>query len=102
MWHEGQYSPPYAKGGRPPKANQVGKPSTNPTTRWVFRYMSKYSAYSVPLAKNSTMSLSETAECGYSPSHREERQMCQEQHLSEQSAWNRFLDTRRVELDFEA
>jgi hypothetical protein len=38
----------------------------------------------------------------YNPSHREERQMSQEQQLRERSAWNRFLDTRRVELDFEA
>ena len=37
----------------------------------------------------------------YNPSHREERQMSQEQQLREQSAWIRFLDTRRVELDFE-
>jgi hypothetical protein len=64
--------------------------------------MSKCSAYSVPLTKNSTMSLSETAECRYNPSHREERQMGQEQQFREQSAWNRLLDTRWVELDFEA
>ena len=64
--------------------------------------MSKCSAYSVPLTKNSTMSLSETAECRYNPSHREELQMSEEQQLREQSAWNRFLNTRRVDLDFEA
>ncbi len=38
----------------------------------------------------------------YNPSHREERQMSQEQQFTEQSAWNRFLDTRRVEPDFQA
>jgi hypothetical protein len=43
--------------------------------------MSKCSAHSVSLTKNSTMSLSETAECGYNPSHREERHLSQEQQL---------------------
>jgi hypothetical protein len=42
----------------------------------------------------------------YNSSHREELQMSEEmseeQQLREQSAWNRFLDTRRVNLDFEA
>jgi hypothetical protein len=38
----------------------------------------------------------------YNSSLREERQMSQEQQLREQSAWNRFLNTPRVELDFEA
>jgi hypothetical protein len=55
-----------------------------------------------PPYQNSTMSLSETAECGYNPSHREELQMSQEQQLREQSTWNRFLNTPRVNLDFEA
>jgi hypothetical protein len=38
----------------------------------------------------------------YNSSHREELQMSEEQQLREQSTWNRFLDTRRVNLDFEA
>ncbi len=46
--------------------------------------------------------LRKTARLPYNPSHREERQMSQEQQLRERSAWTRFLDTRRVELDFEA
>ena len=46
--------------------------------------------------------LRKTARLPYNLSHREERQMSQEQQLRERSAWTRFLDTRRVELDFEA
>src|SRR5215217_6218816 len=38
----------------------------------------------------------------YNPFLWEERQMSQQQQFREHSAlWNRFLDTRRVELDFE-